>query len=124
MIKFLVLDVDGCLSDGKIIYTNSGDEIKSFNVKDGLAIKSWQEMGFDIAIITGRKSKIVEYRAKELNIKYFYQNVKDKLSKLKEIINDLNLKLDEVGAIGDDLNDLKCYKMLDLVLHQVMEVYL
>ncbi len=108
-IKLLVLDVDGCMSDGKITYTSSGDEIKSFNVKDGLAIASWIRLGGKVAIITGRKSTIVERRANELNINYIYQNIKDKKSKLDEILKIENLQLAQVASIGDDLND---YAML------------
>lgn len=109
MIKLIVLDVDGCLTDGKIIYASDGSEIKNFNVKDGLAISSWVKMGFQVAIITGRNSEIVTKRAKELGIFHLFQGVKDKESVLKELLERLNLKHYEVGAIGDDLND---YRML------------
>jgi 3-deoxy-D-manno-octulosonate 8-phosphate phosphatase (KDO 8-P phosphatase) len=102
-----VLDVDGCMSDGKIIYHSDGSETKNFNVKDGLAISSWIKMGLNVAIITGRDSKIVEKRATELGIKYLFQGIKDKQSVLKELIDSLGLKYYEVGAIGDDLNDFK-----------------
>ena len=112
MIKLLILDVDGCLTDGKIIYSSDGTETKNFNVKDGLAISSWIKMGFDVAIITGRNSKIVEHRANELGIKYLYQGVKDKEIVLRELVALLNVDLCEVAAIGDDLND---YKMLKSV---------
>ena len=112
MIKLIVLDVDGCLTNGDIIYTASGDEIKHFNVKDGLAISSWIKMGYHAAIITGRESKIVEKRANELGIKHLFQHIKDKEQKLKELIESLGLKSYEVAAIGDDLND---YKMLKSV---------
>ena len=112
MIKLIILDVDGCLTDGKIIYSNDGNETKSFNVKDGLAISSWVKMGNHVAIITGRNSKIVQRRATELGIQHLYQGIKDKDRVLKEIVNRLNLKFYEVGAVGDDLND---YRMLQLV---------
>ncbi len=112
MIELLVLDVDGCLSDGKITYTNSGDEIKSFNVKDGLAITSWIKLGKKVAIITGRKSKIVKKRADELGIEYYFQGIKNKLEKLDELLDTLGLTRENVAAIGDDLND---YKMLKSV---------
>jgi len=83
VIKLIVLDVDGCLTNGDIIYTASGDEIKHFNVKDGLAISSWIKMGYHAAIITGRESKIVEKRANELGIKHLFQHIKDKEQKLR-----------------------------------------
>ncbi len=109
MIKLIVLDVDGCLTNGLISYTVNGDEIKSFNVKDGLAIASWIRMGKKAAIITGRISSIVTRRARELNVTYLYQNVKDKKAKLEEIVKKENISFSEVAVIGDDLND---YKML------------
>ena len=109
MIELIVLDVDGCLTDGAIIYTQNDDEIKAFNVKDGLAIVSWIRMGKMAAIITGRNSKIVERRAKELGIKHFFQGVNDKKKKLEEILQKENLTFDNVAVIGDDLND---YHML------------
>lgn len=107
MIKLIVLDVDGCLTDGKIIYFSDGEESKNFNVKDGLAISSWIKMGNHVAIITGRDSKIVEKRAKELGIEFLFQGVKDKDKVLKELIDSLDIKYYEVAAIGDDLNDFK-----------------
>lgn len=110
MIKLIVLDVDGCLTDGKIIYTSDGGEVKNFNVKDGLAISSWIKMGYHAAIITGRESKIVERRAKELGIKHLFQSVKDKEKIFDELIDSLGLKHYEVGVIGDDLNDLRMLK--------------
>jgi len=112
MTKLIILDVDGCLSDGKLIYSSDGCESKSFNVKDGLAISSWIKMGNHVAIITGRKSSIVNRRAKELGIKHLYQGVEDKQRVLKELVESLGLYFCEVAAIGDDLND---YHMLKLV---------
>lgn len=114
MIELIVLDVDGCLSDGKITYSDSGEEIKSFNVKDGLAIASWIKLGKKVAIITGRKSKIVEKRANELGIEYYFQGIKNKLEKLDELLNSLGLKRENVAAIGDDFNDYKMLKSVGL----------
>lgn len=111
MIELLVLDVDGCMTDGAIIYTQNGDEIKAFNVKDGLAIVSWIRMGKKAAIITGRRSKIVEQRAKELGIQHLYQGVCDKEKQLEAILEAENLTFENVAVIGDDLND---YHMLKL----------
>ncbi|MFT5662341.1 MAG: 3-deoxy-D-manno-octulosonate 8-phosphate phosphatase (KDO 8-P phosphatase) [Sulfurimonas sp.] len=112
MIKLVVLDVDGCLSDGKLIYSADGIESKSFNVKDGLGITTWIKMGNQVAIITGRNSTIVEKRAKELGIQHLHQGIRDKDRVLNEIIDSLEIKPSEVAAIGDDLND---YNMLSLV---------
>lgn len=112
MIDLIVLDVDGCLTDGKIIYTNNGDETKHFNVKDGLAISSWIRLGHKAAIITGRRSELVERRAKELGIAHLHQGVKDKAALLQELSSELKIPLRNIAAIGDDLND---YKMLAMV---------
>jgi len=110
MIRLIVLDVDGCLTNGQIVYGESGEEIKAFNVKDGLAIKSWMRLGNEVAIITGRRSDIVRRRAEELGILHLYQGVKDKQKRLKMLCQDLRIAPEEVAAIGDDLNDLR---MLD-----------
>jgi len=108
-IELIVLDVDGTMTDSRITYSQDGDEIKSFNVKDGLAIVSWMKLGKKVAIITGRSSDIVKRRAKELRIEYFYQGVEDKLTQLEILSEKLNITLDNIAVIGDDLND---YKML------------
>ncbi len=107
MIKLLILDVDGCLSDGKITYTHDGVELKSFNVRDGFAIKALVKMGYTVAIITGRDSTIVQLRAKELDIPYLFQGVKDKQVVAMKLCQQLNILPEEVAAIGDDLNDYR-----------------
>ncbi len=107
MIELLVLDVDGCLTDGKITYTQNGDEIKSFDVKDGLAIASWIKLGKKVAIITGRESQIVQRRAQELGITHLHQGIKDKKATLEKILEEYEFGLESVAGIGDDLNDLK-----------------
>ena len=110
MIEMLVLDVDGCLTDGAITYTESGDEIKSFNVKDGLAIATWIRMGKKVSVITGRKSDIVQKRMSELKVTHIYQGVRHKKEKLDEILKLEGLEYSQIAAIGDDLND---YHMLE-----------
>jgi 3-deoxy-D-manno-octulosonate 8-phosphate phosphatase (KDO 8-P phosphatase) len=115
MIELIVLDVDGTLTNGQIVYTNSGDEIKAFDVADGLAIATWtKKLGKKAAIITGRDSKIVERRAKELNIEHFYQGVHNKDEVLESILKQENLSWNQVAAIGDDLNDYKMLKKAGL----------
>lgn len=111
MIELLVLDVDGCMTDGGIIYSNNAEESKVFNVKDGLAIATWIKLGKKVAIITGRSSKIVEIRAKELGVNFLFQGVNNKKERLDKILESENLTYENVAAIGDDLNDvglLKC----------------
>jgi len=112
MIELIVIDVDGTLTDGKIYYSNSGDEIKAFNIKDGLMIKSWNRLGKKSAIITGRVSKIVERRAGELDITYVKQGIRNKKEALDEIIKELNITYSEVAVIGDDMNDLSMLKLV------------
>lgn len=109
-IELIVLDVDGTMTDSRITYSENGDEIKSFNVKDGLAIASWRRLGKQVAIITGRSSDIVARRAKELRIEHFYQGVHNKKEVLESLLEKLNLTMDNVAAIGDDLNDLQMLK--------------
>jgi len=112
VIDLIIMDVDGCLTDGKIIYTNAGDEIKAFNVKDGLAISSWIRLGHQAVIITGRHSHLLERRVKELGITAFHQGVKDKAALLRKLSEESGIALRNMAAIGDDLND---YKMLSMV---------
>ncbi len=115
MIKLIVLDVDGTLTNGKITYSNSGEELKSFDVADGLAVATWTKIfKKPVAIITGRTSKIVEKRAKELDIKYLYQGIKNKDEILEDILKKENISWNEVAAIGDDLNDYKMLKKVGL----------
>lgn len=114
-IKLLVMDVDGTLTDGKIYMGENGEVMKAFNVKDGYAIAHMlPEMGIIPVIITGRKSKIVENRAKELGITELYQGVGDKLVQLKIVAEKYNASPEEIAYIGDDLNDLACIEYCGL----------
>lgn len=115
MIELIVLDVDGTLTNGQITYTNSGDELKSFDVADGLAIATWtKKLGKKAAIITGRNSKIVETRAKDLNITHLHQGIHNKDEVLENILKEENLSWNQIAAIGDDLNDYKMLKKAGL----------
>jgi len=106
-IKALVFDVDGVLTDGKISYTNTGDEIKSFNVKDGQVIKLLKNAGIIVGAITGRQSEIVDRRSKELKLDFHYQGAESKSEKLEEVKKKFRLKDEEIAYIGDDIIDLK-----------------
>jgi len=110
LIELIVMDVDGCMTDGGIIYSSSGDELKIFNVKDGFAIASWKKFGKKTAIITGRNSLVVKQRAEELGIDYLFQNTKDKFEALLEVSFQSGISLKNMAAIGDDLNDYKVLK--------------
>ena len=113
MIKILFLDVDGCLSDGGIYTGANGELFKRFDVKDGFALQQWNSaLGGISAIITGKSSDIVAFRAKELGVKYCFQGVKNKLEKAKEILAFEALSFDEAAVIGDDLNDICLLKAI------------
>ena len=114
MIKLVLLDVDGTLTDGGIYRGNNGEELKRFNVKDGYAIVNAQKLGIEFGIITGRKSELVEIRAKELKIKYLYQGISEKTVILEEIMKKNGLSKEEIAYMGDDLNDLLIMKQVGL----------
>ena len=104
-IKYLVMDVDGTLTDGKIYMGNHGEAFKAFNIKDGCGIHDIAiPHGITPIIITGRESDIVSNRCKELGITNVFQGISNKIDKLKEIVPDLST----VAYIGDDINDLRC----------------
>ncbi|HXV21939.1 MAG TPA: HAD-IIIA family hydrolase [Desulfuromonadales bacterium] len=105
-IRLLLLDVDGVLTDGRIIYDAQGVETKAFDVKDGHGLKLLQRAGVQVGIITGRQSEVVNIRARELGIDIVYQGAKDKLVPFEEILRNLHLAADEVAYMGDDLPDL------------------
>lgn len=115
MISYLILDVDGTLTDGKIYMSNDGEMFKTFNIKDGYAIKNILpniREGIVPIVITGRKSKILQNRCKELQITELYQGIDNKLEKLKEIMEGYNIEFSELAYIGDDDNDLECMKAI------------
>lgn len=114
MIKLVLLDVDGTLTDGGIYRGNNGEELKRFNVKDGYAIVNAQKLGIEFGIITGRKSELVEIRSNELKIKYLYQGIFEKTVILKEIMQKTGLKKEEIAYMGDDLNDILIMKQSGL----------
>jgi len=105
-VSFLILDVDGVMTDGGIVYSEQGEEVKVFNVRDGLGIKMLIREGIKVAIISGRKSKAVDCRAEELGIIDVYQGVTDKVAVFEEILKKSKIRPDQVGFIGDDLVDL------------------
>lgn len=105
-VKLLILDVDGVMTDGRIIIDSQGKELKFFDVKDGHGIKLFIRAGFDVVIITGRESNIVISRARELGIKDVYQGIHNKSDLLEHIIRGKGLNAEEVAYIGDDLTDI------------------
>lgn len=105
-VRLLALDVDGVMTDGRIYYGNSGEELKAFNIKDGLGIKLLQRAGLQVAIITGRQSQIVDRRARELGIASVIQGREDKKLALQELCRQQQLSLADCAYMGDDLPDL------------------
>lgn len=113
--KLLIMDVDGTLTEGKIYIGRDGEIMKAFDVKDGYGIACiLPKVGIKPVIITGRESKIVEQRAKELKILELHQGVADKLSKLKYVAEKYNITFDKIAYIGDDVNDLECMQWCGL----------
>lgn len=111
-VKLLALDVDGILSDGKIIYDANNVETKAFYVQDGVGIKALQKYGIEVAIITGRNSPMVSKRASELGITHIIQGRDDKVVALAELCETLNLSFDECAYMGDDLPDIKALQVV------------
>jgi len=109
-IKWLLMDVDGVMTNGYINYTASGDEIKSFNVKDGQGIKIFKRLGFKVGIITGRTSPIVERRAMELQMDFCVQGREDKLNVFNQLLKEQKLASDQFAYIGDDIPDYEVLK--------------
>jgi 3-deoxy-D-manno-octulosonate 8-phosphate phosphatase (KDO 8-P phosphatase) len=110
LINCLILDVDGVLTDGRIIINDLGNETKHFNVRDGHGLKLLMREGFDIIIITGRTSQVVEHRAKELGITDIYQGAKNKVEILEEIFRKKHISGESVAYIGDDIVDIPVFK--------------
>lgn len=108
MIKYLIMDVDGTLTDGKIIMGEQGELGKNFDVKDGYGIhKILPEYHIEPVIFTGRRSSIVENRCKELEITEVYQNARNKAAQLKDFVSKKGIHIDNIAYMGDDLNDLE-----------------
>ncbi len=104
-IKILLLDVDGVLTDGRLYFGNNGEELKAFNIQDGLGIKFLQRQGIRVGIVTGRTSQLVSNRARDLGINIVVQGREDKLNAIHELIAREKIQLKEVACMGDDLPD-------------------
>ena len=113
-IELIVSDVDGVLTDGSLYYDNDGLETKRFHIRDGLGIKLWRRGGGKFALATGRTSQMVQQRALELGIDIVRQGTEHKLQALKEIMEELSLRPEQVCYIGDDLPDLPAVRAAGL----------
>jgi len=115
-IKLLLLDVDGVLTDGRLYFSNQGDEFKAFSTLDGHGIKMLQKSGVKVGIITGRTSNLVARRAADLGIHILVQGREDKWDALQEILLEHPVKLDEIAFMGDDWPDLTVMARVGLAL--------
>ena len=113
-IKLLLLDVDGVLTDGGIIYNDNGAETKVFSVKDGLGMRLLMEAGIHLGIITGRRSNALYCRCKDLGINLIYDGVENKIDVLDALLHQTGVSAEEIAFIGDDLPDLKLMKTIGL----------
>lgn len=115
-IKLLLLDVDGVLTDGGIVMNDRGEEIKRFDVRDGHGIRLLSRAGIQIGLITGRKSKVVNHRAKDLGIRMVYQQAYDKFAVYQKIKRKSRLKDKEIAFAGDDIVDLPILRKVGLAI--------
>jgi 3-deoxy-D-manno-octulosonate 8-phosphate phosphatase (KDO 8-P phosphatase) len=111
LVKAIFFDVDGVLTDGRIIYDDAGREIKSFNVKDGLIISYLKKAGIITGAISGRESPAVTRRCAELKIDFCHQGIIDKAMVFDKLIKHYKLKSKDVAYIGDDINDLPVFRL-------------
>ncbi|TKB26258.1 3-deoxy-D-manno-octulosonate 8-phosphate phosphatase [Desulfopila sp. IMCC35006] len=115
-IKLLLLDVDGVLTDGTLLYTGSGEESKSFNTQDGFGLRLLGEAGVDTGVITARQSEVVARRTKELNMRFIYQGVGNKNDAFREIMRVSGLKPFQIAYMGDDWLDLVLLQQVGLAI--------
>lgn len=115
-IKMVLLDVDGVLTSGEIIYSDSGEQIKIFNVRDGMGIRLLKEAGVKVGIITGRKSQALHHRCVNLGIDMIYDGVRSKDKLLDAIVDQTGIPKDAMAYVGDDLPDLSVMKQVGLAV--------
>jgi 3-deoxy-D-manno-octulosonate 8-phosphate phosphatase (KDO 8-P phosphatase) len=116
LIRLVAFDVDGVMTDGGLYLSDSGDEFKRFNSLDGHGIKMLRASGVEVAIITGRTSRCVESRAKNLGIAHVYQGVERKLEAMVDLLGKLNLPRDAAAYMGDDVVDLCVMRHVGLAI--------
>lgn len=109
-VRLFATDVDGVLTDAGMYYSESGDEWKKFNTRDGMGIKLLQKAGFVTAIVTQERTRLVARRAEKLAIPELHQGVMDKLTVIREMAGRHGLSLSQVAYIGDDVNDLEALR--------------
>jgi len=115
-IELLLTDVDGVLTDGRIIYTERGDEIKEFFVRDGSGLKQWVKLGKKSGIVTGRKSDLVRRRAAELDMAVCIQGCDDKRLAVEKVLKEMGLRPEQAAFVGDDFVDLGAMDLCGLAI--------
>lgn len=113
-IKALVLDVDGVMTDGSLVFDENGVEYKTFNAKDGQGIVMLNKAGFVTAIITARQNGTVRHRFSNLGMTRLFEGCKNKIAALKDLMSEYNLEYEEIAYMGDDLPDICCLKVVGL----------
>jgi 3-deoxy-D-manno-octulosonate 8-phosphate phosphatase (KDO 8-P phosphatase) len=113
-IRLLVLDVDGVLTDGRLHFGPKGEALKLFHVRDGLGIQQVAQAGIEVAVISGRKSKMVDVRCRELGVEHVFQGAKDKVAVLQKLCARLKIEPAECACIGDDLPDIPVMRKVAL----------
>ena len=106
-LKLMVFDIDGVMSEGSLIYSDKGVELKAFFAPDGIGLRMLQKAGITLAIITGRKSRCVALRAQDLGIEHVYQGIANKLDSFEHLLSKLNINADAAGFMGDDIIDVE-----------------
>ncbi len=115
-VKMLILDVDGVLTDGSIIYADSGEELKNFSVRDGLGMSLLDKAGIKSIIITAKKSRALIRRAKEMGVARVYQNAVDKVKAYEQVLRAFKLTDEAVCYVGDDLIDIPILRRVGLAV--------
>lgn len=115
-IALLLLDVDGVLTDGSIVYNDKGQEIKSFNAKDGLGIRLLMDAGIRVGVVTGRRSPALVHRCRNLGIELIFDGIRDKAVALEQIVAQVGLDKHQIAFIGDDLPDLSIMKRVGVAV--------
>jgi 3-deoxy-D-manno-octulosonate 8-phosphate phosphatase (KDO 8-P phosphatase) len=115
-IRLIGFDVDGTLTDGRLLYGDDGNESKSFHVQDGLGMKLLQLAGIEIALVTARASKLVERRGRELGIAHVHVHTREKLACMRAIAERMGIAMEQVAFMGDDLPDLATLRAAGLAI--------
>jgi len=115
-IKLLLLDVDGVLTQGDVVYGDDGRQIKTFNVKDGLGLRLLKAAGIEVGVVTGRRSEALYHRCRDLDITLIFDHIKDKVAVLEELLQKRSYHPKNIAYVGDDLPDLPIMKRVGLAV--------